>query len=187
MSARTPAFAWTPTPKDYEEALRVWRDGSGASARTRMMGATLMAVGFIITYAALTMVRPAWLALLPFLGIIGVGFLWFRDLPARLGLRQVVSSSPEMLQPLSIVVDQDGITASNPTGTERFPWSTFVAHIESDTLMLLGLSLDSPAAIGILKREAAADGAAWDAATARVRSQVPPHPRIAHLRERRTG
>lgn len=180
-----PSFRWTPTPKDYEVALRLWRDGSGAAARTRMMGATLLALGFITTYFAVTLVRPAWLALIPLVGIVGVGVLWFRDLPARIGLRQVVSSSPEMLQPLTLVVDQDGITASNPTGTEQFPWSAFVACIESDELMLVGMSLDSPAAVGILRRDAAVDGAAWDAATARVRSMVPPHPRIAHLRERK--
>ena len=182
---RTPTFSWTPTPQDYEVALRLWRDGSGAAARTRMMGATILALGFITTYFALTLVRPIWLAVIPFVGIVGVGVLWSRDLPALLGLRQVVSSSPEMLQPLTLVVDKDGITASNPTGTETFPWSDFVAHIESGSMMLLGLTLDSPAAIGILKRDAAADGAAWDAATARARSQVPQHPRVAHLREKK--
>ncbi|HET7900955.1 MAG TPA: hypothetical protein VFL59_07180 [Candidatus Nanopelagicales bacterium] len=181
----TPTFRWTPTPKDYEAALRLWRDGSGASARTRMIGATLLALGFITTYFALTLVQPAWLALIPFFGIIGVGLVWFRDLPARIGLRQVVSSTPEMLQPLTIVVDKDGLTASNPTGTETFPWASFAACIESDSMMLLGLSLDSPAAIGILKREAAVDGPSWDAATARVRSVVPAHPRIAHLRDKK--
>ncbi len=99
---RTPTFSWTPTPQDYEVALRLWRDGSGAAARTRMMGATILALGFITTYFALTLVRPIWLAVIPFVGIVGVGVLWFRDLPARLGLRQVVSSSPEMLQPLTL-------------------------------------------------------------------------------------
>ncbi len=187
MSSREPDFVWTPTTNDYEVALRLWRDGSGSASRTRMIGSTLLALGFIVTFVAVAYVHAGWLALVPFVGIIGVGLMWWLDLPARLGLRQVVSSSPEMLQPLTQVVDGFGITASNPSGTERFPWSAFVAHIESDEMMVLGLSLGSPAAVGILKRDAASSASAWEAATARVRAQVPPHPRIAHLRERRAA
>lgn len=185
MSSRTPDFAWTPTSHDYEAALRLWRDGSGSAARTRMIGSTLIALGFIVTFVAVAYVHAGWLALVPFLGIIGVGLLWFLDLPSRLGLRQVVSSTPEMVQPLTQTLDQSGMTASNPSGTERFPWSSFVAHIEGTDMIVLGLSLSSPAAVGILKRDAATSETAWEAALVRVRAQVPPHPRIAHLRERR--
>lgn len=182
-----PSFVWTPTPQDYESALRLWRDGSGSAARTRMMGSTLVAVGFVVTFAAVALVHASWWALVPFLGICGIGLMWWLGLPARIGLRQVVSSSPEMLQPLTVVVDDQGLTASNPTGTERFPWSSFVAYVESDTMMVLGLSLDSPAAVGVLKEEAAVSGPAWVATTDRVRASVDVHPRIAYLRERRRG
>lgn len=182
-----PSFVWTPTAQDYESALRLWRDGSGGAARTRMMGSTLIAVGFIVTFVAVAFVHASWWALVPFLGICGIGLMWWLDLPARLGLRQVVSSSPEMLQPLTLVIDQKGITASNPTGTELFPWSAFAAFVESDSMMVLGLTLDSPAAVGVLKQDAAVSTTAWEAATDRVRANVDVHPRIAHLRERRRG
>jgi hypothetical protein len=180
-----PSFVWTPTAQDYETALRLWRDGSGGAARTRMMGSTIIAIGFIITFVSVAFVHASWWALVPFLGICGVGLMWWLDLPARIGVRQVVSSSPEMLQPLTLVVDPRGITASNPTGTEQFPWSTFVAYVESDTMLVLGLTLDSPAAVGILKHDAAVSDDAWSAATDRVRANVDVHPRIAHLRDRR--
>ncbi|MFN8158885.1 MAG: hypothetical protein U0R68_15820 [Candidatus Nanopelagicales bacterium] len=180
-----PSFVWTPTSQDYEAALRLWRDGSGSAARTRMLGSTLIAIGFVVTFVAVAYVHAGWLALVPFLGIVGIGAMWWADLPARIGLRQVVSSTPEMLQPLSVVVDQRGLTATNPSGTEQFPWSVFVAYIESDTMMVLGMSLDSPAAVGILKEDAAVGDLTWETATDRVRANVDVHPRIAHLRERR--
>lgn len=180
-----PVFAWTPTLDEYERALRLWRAGSGAAARTRMIGATLMGLGFITTYFSLTVIRSVPLAVVPLVFVLGIGLVWFLDLPARMGIRQAVRSTPAMLQPLRVEVGAQGLTASNPSGTETFPWSAFAAYIESDELMLVGLSLDSPAAIGILAREAAADGAAWDAGTARVRANVALHPRMAHLRDRR--
>ena len=128
----------------------------------------------------------------PVVGVAGVvceafpeGALWWADLPARIGLRQVVSSTPEMLQPLSVVVDQRGLTATNPSGTEQFPWSQFVAYIESDSMMVLGMSLDSPTAVGILKQDAAVGDLTWQAATDRVRANVAVHPRIAHLRTKK--
>lgn len=181
----SPSFVWTPTAQDYESALRLWRDGSGGAARTRMMGSTLIAVGFVVTFVSVAYLHASWWALVPFLGICGVGLMWWLDLPARIGVRQVVSSTPEMLQPLTVVVDQRGLTASNPTGTEQFPWSSFVAYIESDTMMVLGRTLDSPAAVGILKVDSAVSHDAWSAATDRVRANVDVHPRIAHLRSRR--
>ena len=181
----SPAFAWTPTVDDYERALRLWRAGSGAAARTRMIGATLMALGFITTYFSLTVIRSVPLSVIPLVFVLGIGLVWFLDLPARIGIRQAVRSTPAMLQPLRVEVGTKGLTASNPSGSETFPWSGFAAYIESDELMLVGLSLDSPAAIGILPRDATTNGAAWDTATARVRANVPLHPRLAHLHERK--
>lgn len=181
-----PTFSWTPTTDDYETALAVWRGGSGASARTRMLGATLIALGAVLTIFSLTQLRSLSLALVPLVGIVGIGFVWQRDLPARWGLRSAISRNPAMLQPTTVVVDKDGLLVSNPSGQQRLAWKEFTAQMESDDLMLIGITLDSPAVSGILPRSAASDGAAWDAATARIRSNVAVHPRIAHLREKKT-
>jgi hypothetical protein len=182
-----PTLTWTPTAADYQTALAVWRDASGATARTRMMGATLMAFGAIVSIFALTQIRALGLALIPLVGVVGIGWIWNRDLPSRWGLRGAISRSPAMLEPTTIVVEREGLLVSNGAGSQRIAWSEFAAHMETDDLMLLGLSLDSPAVSGILARRAAASGADWDTATARVRSHVPVHPRIAHLRAKKAA
>lgn len=182
-----PTFSWAPTAADYEVALEVWRDASGARARTRMIGATLMAFGALVSIFALTQVRSLGLAFIPLVGVVGIGWIWNRDLPARWGLRGALSRTPAMLEPTTIVVEREGLLVSNGTGSQRFAWSEFAACMETDDLMLLGLSLDSPAVSGILARKAAGSGTEWDTATARVRSHVPVHPRIAHLREKKAA
>jgi hypothetical protein len=180
-----PTFTWTPTAQDYERALRLWRDASGAAARTRMIGATLMAFGFVVTVFTLTVLRAASLAFIPLVGVMGIGLVWYLDLPSRWGLRGAVARTPAMLQPTTVTVETDGLHVANPSGRDILPWSALAAHVESDELMLVGLSLDSPAVSGILSRSATTGGSAWDTAANRVRTHVPVHPRIAHLRERR--
>ena len=184
MSGGAQTLQWTPTLKEYERALGLWRDASGQKQRMRNRGMAISVFAIVLMGIVLANSRGSrLLAILPLLFVLAVGIAWFRDVIAYWGLRRTVASTPALLEPVTITVDKEGVRSTTPAGSVFVEWSRWVAHIEIADLVLLGLSYESPAVGGILPRSAAPTGAAWDAVTARIRTQVPLHPRVARLAE----
>ena len=180
-------LSWTPTQREYERALRLWRDASGQRQRSRNRGATVCAAGFVLLGFVLVNGGGARvLALVAPLVLLVVGIVWWRDVVPRWGLRRAIRKAPALLEPVTVTVDKDGLTSSTGSVSQRFDWSRFAAYVEIPDLLLLGLSTESPAVSGILPRSSASSSNVWDAVTARARRNVPLHPRLAALESRTT-
>ena len=185
MSGGAQTLQWTPTLAEYERALGLWRDASGQKQRMRNRGMAISVFSIVLMGVVLANATGArLLALVPLLVVLAIGVVWFRDLIAYWGLRRTVASTPALLEPVTVTVDREGVRSTTASGSVVIEWARWAAHIEIADLVLLGLSYDSPAVSGILPRSSAATGAAWDAVTARIRTQVPLHPRLVHLAER---
>ena len=184
MSGGAQTLQWTPTVAEYERALGLWRDASGQKQRMRNRGMAISVFAVVLMGIVLANTRGARLiALLPLLLVLAIGVIWFRDLIPYWGLRRTLASAPALLDPVTITVDRDGLRSTTASGSVYFEWSLWAVHIEIADLVLLGLSYESPAVSGILPRSSAPTGAAWDAVTARIRTHVPQHPRVARLAE----
>jgi len=179
-------LAWTPTQQEYVRALKLWRDASGQRQRSRNRGLTVVAAGLVLFVFVAASGGTRAVAVAAPLVLVVVGFVWFRDLVPYWGLRRAIRKAPALLAPVTVTVDKDGITSVTGSVTQRFDWNRFAAFVEIPDLLLLGLSLDSPAVSGILPRSAASSTGVWDAVTSRARRSVPLHPRLAQLEATKT-
>lgn len=181
-------LSWTPTRQEYERALRLWRDASGQRQRARNRGATVAAAGFVLlVFILVSGGGNRGLAAAAPLVLLVVGIVWWRDVVPYWGLRRTLRRAPALLAPVEVTVDKDGLVTRTAGVTQRFDWKRFAAYVEIPDLLLLGLTPDSPAVSGILPRSAASSSHVWDSVTARVRRQVPLHPRLAHLEAQQTA
>lgn len=181
-------LAWTPTRRDYQRALRLWRDASGQRQRSRNRGATVAVAGFILLMFVVTSGGGAKaLAITAPLVLIVVGLVWWRDIVPYWGLRRTIRRAPALLEPVTITVDKGGLTSLTGSVSQRFDWTRFAAYVEIPDLLVLGLSPDSPAVSGILPRSAAGSSTVWDSVTARARRNVPLHPRLAAIEAQKAG
>lgn len=181
-------LSWMPTRREYERAMRLWRDASGQRQRSRNRGATVAAAGFLLLMFVVTSGGGAKaLAITAPLVLMVVGVVWWRDMVPYWGLRRALRKAPALLEPVTVTVDKEGLTSRTGTVSQRFDWSRFAAYVEIPDLLVLGLSPDSPAVSGILPRSAASSSGVWDAVTARARRSVPLHPRLAALEAQNTS
>jgi hypothetical protein len=175
-------LSWTPTLSEYERALKLWRDAAGQRQRSRNRGATVATAGFVLlVFVLLSGGSNRALAAVAPVVLLVVGLVWRSDLVPVWGLRRTVRRAPALLEPVTVTVGKDGLVSRTGAATQRFGWSSFTAYVEIPDMLLLGLSLDTPAVSGILPRSAASSTSVWDSVTARARRNVPLHPRLAHL------
>jgi hypothetical protein len=88
-------------------------------------------------------------AILPI--VIGLWFLF----GSRISIRRSFRQDNRLQQQFEVVVSEDGINISSPTGTSKYAWSAFTRHEESKNLFLV---YQAPKVFNVFPKRAFAPG-----------------------------